>query len=302
MRDTKGRFHSVEYTLSATPKRRSKSKKKVVPNRNNPICKKRNSEELINKVFNENCLDTLHHMPDNFVDLVLTSPSYDNIRKYKGYSQFEFEKTAIELSRVLKDGGIIAWIVADETVSGSETGSSFKQPLFFKQLNLRLHDTMILERNTSAHPAKPDGLRYTSCFDYIFLFSKGRPKTVNLISDKKNKYFGIPNRGQKTDRDKNDFLVHKNKVTSKSEYSPRTNIWRYVTSTGDKISHLHPGTFTKELARDIIISFSNKLDLVYDPFSGSGTTLLIAKELDRKYCGSEVVKDYHSLILERLKD
>jgi DNA modification methylase len=304
VKDKKGRFHGFQYIVHEMPKKRFGDMKKVVPNRKNRNSENQQSgDSLINHIFCEDCLDTLSKMPDNFVDLVLTSPSYDGIRQYNGNNKFEFEKIAVELTRVLKIGGIIAWIVADETVRGSETGSSFKQALYFKEkCGIRLHDTMIFEKNTSTYPAKSDGLRYTSCFDFIFLFSKGKPKTVNLIADKKNKYFGMPNRGQKTDRDKNDNLVPRNKVTSKNEYSPRTNIWRYVTSGGDKIAHQHPAIFPDALARDLIISFTNEYDLVYDCFAGAGTTLKMAKLYDRRFCGSEVVKEYCDIILERLKD
>jgi DNA modification methylase len=302
VRDKRGCFHGFEYRVFDFPKKRFGEMKKVVPNRNNRNSENQQSGDLlIDQVFCEDCLDTLSKMPDNFVDMVLTSPCYDDIRDYHGNNKLEFEKIAVELTRVLKTGGIIAWIVADSTVRGSETGSSFKQALYFKEnCGLRLHDTMIFEKNTSTYPAKPDGMRYTSCFDFIFLFSKGKPKTVNLIADRKNKYFGIPNRGQKTDRDKNDNLVPKNKVMSKNEYSPRTNIWRYVTSGGDKIAHQHPAIFPDALAKDLITSYTIENDLVYDCFAGAGTTLKMAKLNNRKFCGSEIVSQYCAIIEERL--
>jgi DNA modification methylase len=301
LRDKKGHFRGYDYIVHEFPKKRSTNGERVLPYGRKRKSAKQKNPDLINRVFNEDCLDTLSKMPDNFIDMVLTSPPYGSLRNYKGNGKFEFEKIAVELTRVLKIGGIIAWIVADETVRGSETGSSFKQVLYFKEnCGLRLHDTMIFEKNTSTYPAKHDGLRYTSYFDFIFLLSKGKPKTVNLIADRKNKYFGVPNWGQKTYRDKNDNLISKNKVTSKNEYSPRTNIWRYVTTGGDKIAHQHPAIFPEALARDLVISFSNENDLVYDCFCGSGTTLKAASCPNRRYIGSEINSDYIPIIEKRL--
>jgi site-specific DNA-methyltransferase (adenine-specific) len=306
LRDKKGHFQGFDYIVHEFPKKRSSDVKNVITHVKNRKSVKQQNPDLINQIFNEDCLITMKRMSDGYVDMVLTSPCYDGIRNYQGNSKFEFEKIAVELTRVLKIGGIIAWIVADETVRGSETGSSFKQALYFKEkCGLRLHDTMIFEKNTSTFPAKPDGLRYTSCFDYIFLFSKGKPKTVNLIADRKNKYFGIPNWGEKTYRNKYDNLVPlvpKIKVASKNEYSPRTNIWKYVISGGEKIAHQHPAIMPDALAGDLIASFTTENDLVYDCFAGSGSTLKMAKLNGRRFIGSEIVKDYCDIILERLKD
>lgn len=303
LRDKKGHFRGYEYIVHEFPKKRSTNGERVLSYVRKRKSAKQKNPDLINRVFNEDCLATMKKMPDDYVDMVLTSPSYDCIRQYNGNNKFEFEKIAVELTRVLKNGGIIAWVVGDETVRGSESGTSFKQALFFKnKCGLRLHDTLIFEKNTNTYPAKPDGSRYTQIFDYIFLLSKGKPKTVNLIADRKNKYFGVPNRGQKTDRDKNDNLVPRNTVTSKNEFSPRTNIWRYVTSSGDKIAHLHPAVFPEALAGDLITSFTNENDLVYDCFAGAGTTLKMAKLNNRRFCGSEVVKEYCDLIQVRLQN
>ena len=308
VRNKKGHFKGYEYVVHEFPKKRYGDQKKVLPSRSFRKSVNNDSDvNLVNQIFNEDCLITMSKMPDNYVDLVLTSPPYDHLRSYNGNNKFEFEKIAVELTRVLKTGGVIVWIVGDGVnKKGSETGTSFKQALFFKEYcGLRLHDTMIFEKNTTTYPAKPDGLRYTQCFEYMFVFSKGKPKTVNLIADKKNRWSGTTNFGQKTDRDKNDELVPVKKFKPIPEYSPRTNIWRYVTgngySTEDKIAHQHPAIFPEKLAEEVLTSWSNQGDIVYDCFAGSGTTLKTAKRLQRLFIGSEVVTAYFELIEKRLR-
>ena len=308
VRDKKGHFKGYEYVVHEFPKKRFGDQKKVLPSRNYRKSANQNSEDvLINKVFNEDCLLTMSKMPDNYVDLVLTSPPYDHIRSYNGNNKFDFERTAVGLTRIIKNNSIIVWIVSDEVKKGSETGSAFRQALFFMDYcGLRLHDTMIFEKNTTTYPAKPNGSRYTQVFEYMFVFSKGKPKTVNLIADKKNRWAGTTNFGQKTDRNENDELIPVRKFKPIPEFSPRTNIWRYVTGNGytteDKFAHQHPAIFPEQLVEDHILSWSNEWDdIVYDPFAGSGTTLKMAKKLNRQFIGSEIVKEYCDIIEKRMQ-
>ncbi len=308
VRDKKGHFKGFEYVVHEFPKKRFGDQKKVLPSRNYRKSDIQDSGDiLLNNIFNEDCILTMSKMPDNYVDLVLTSPPYDNLRSYNGNNKFEFEKIAVELTRIIKNGGVIVWIVGDGVnKGGSETCTSFKQALFFKEYcGLRLHDTMIFEKNTTTYPAKPDGIRYTASFDYMFVFSKGKPKTVNLIADKKNRWSGTTNFGQKTDRNENDELIPVRKFKPIPEYSPRTNIWRYVTgngySTEDKIAHQHPAIFPEQLAYDHILTWTDEGDVVYDPFAGSGTVLKAAMINNRKFMGSEIVKEYFELVNKRLK-
>lgn len=258
----------------------------------------------INKNYNENCLETMAKMPDNFIDLTVTSPPYDNLRKYNGYS-FPFEDAAKELFRVTKVGGVVAWIVGDATVKGSESGTSFRQALFFKDCGFRLHDTMIYEKNTSSFPARRSGNRYTQIFEYMFIFSKGAPKTANLICDKPNKWAGHTNWGKNTARGVDGKLVDVGSIKKVPSHSPRNNIWRYVVGGGfatkDKIAHKHPAIFPEKLANDHIISWSNENDLVYDPFMGSGTTAKMSILNNRNWIGSEISSEYCEIIEERVK-
>ena len=131
----------------------------------------------VNKIYNENCLDTMARMPNGFVDLTVTSPPYDNLRTYNGYS-FDFEAVAKELYRVTKQGGVVVWVVGDATIKGSESGTSFRQALFFKEIGFNLHDTMIYAKN---NPIPLNHNRYEQQFEYMFVFSKGKPNTFNAI-------------------------------------------------------------------------------------------------------------------------
>ncbi len=308
VRDKKGHFKGYEYVVHEFPKKRFGDLKKVLPSRNYRKSGIQNSDDVLtNKIFNEDCLLTMSKMPDNYVDLVLTSPPYDHLRSYNGNNKLDFEKIAVEITRILKNGGVIVWVVGDEVIRGSETCTAFKQALFFRDYcGLRLHDTMIFEKNTTAYPAPAKGSRYSQVFDYMFVFSKSKPKTVNLIADKNNRWAGTTNFGQKTDRDENDMLVPVRKFKPIPEFSPRTNIWRYITgngySTEDKFAHQHPAIFPEQLVEDHILSWSNEWDdIVYDPFAGSGTTLKMAKKLNRQFIGSEIVKEYCDIIEKRMQ-
>lgn len=250
-----------------------------------------------NKIFNENCLETMRKMVDGFIDLTVTSPPYDNLRSYNGYD-FDFESIAKELYRKIKDGGVLVWVVGDATVNGSETGTSFKQALYLKEIGFNLHDTMIYQKNGSPYPEK---MRYFQNFEYMFVFSKGTPKTVNLLQDRKNKWLG--SWGKRSTRDKNGNLHVASEIICK-EYGTRFNIWRINNGSGysskDEIAFNHPAIFPEELAADHIKSWSNEGDLVYDPFMGSGTTGKMAKILLRDYLGSDISKEYCEIAEKRI--
>ena len=259
----------------------------------------------INKNYNIDCLEGMRLLDDDCIDLVVTSPPYDELRKYNGYS-FDFEDIVTELYRVMKPGGIIVWVVGDQTKNGSETGTSFRQALGFIDRGFKLHDTMIYEKNTSSFPARRNGKRYTQIFEYMFVFSKGKPKTGNLICDKPNKWAGHTNWGKNTQRDKNNDLKETTKIKPVPEFSPRNNIWKYTVGGGfttkDKIAHKHPAIFPEELAKDHILSWSNEGDIVMDIFAGSGTTLKMAKLNNRKFIGFEISREYCEIIEKRLEN
>ena len=246
----------------------------------------------INKIYNENCLDTMAKMPDGFVDLTVTSPPYDNLRTYNGYS-FDFEAVAKELFRVTKQGGVVVWVVGDATIKGSETGTSFKQALFFKECGFLLYDTMIWLKPS---PQAPTEGRYYDVFEYMFVFSKGKPKTLNLLKDRKNKSAGaVSNKETRSCREDRKVKSEKRVV---AEFSRRFNVWEL--SRGRNNTN-HPAVFPEKLANDHIISWSNENDLVYDPFMGSGTTAKMCILNNRNWIGSEISSEYCNIIEERVK-
>ena len=258
-----------------------------------------------NKIYLEDNLETLSKMSDDYYDMVITSPPYDDIRKYNGFS-FDIDTLAPELYRTTKKGGVVVWVVNDQVVKGSESGTSFKQALKFMGAGFLLHDTMIYEKNSSSYPASAKSNRYTQIFEYMFVFSKGKPKTSNLICDKPNKWAGHTNWGKNTKRiGENEQLVEVGNIKPVPDFSPRNNIWRYVNGGGfaskDKIAHKHPAIFPEELVRDHLMTWTKEGDLVYDPFIGSGTVAKMCILLGRDYIGSEISQEYVDICNERIE-
>ena len=244
-----------------------------------------------NKIHCGDHLKILKEVDNESIDLTLTSPPYDNLRTYNGY-EFQFEKLANELFRVAKQGGIVVWIVGDATINGSETGTSFKQALYFKEIGFNLHDTMIYQ--FAGTGAKGSNYCYWQNFEYMFVFSKGKPKSINRIKDHKNIKFGskaghIGEFANGTRKERGIRVI--------PEYSVRPNVWIYGGSIGDKTKH--PAMFPEQLAQDHIISWSNKGDLVLDPMNGSGTTTKVAELLERDFIGIDISQEYCEIANER---
>lgn len=240
------------------------------------------------------CLDTMHKMDDGCIDLTVTSPPYDNLREYNGYC-FDFENVVKELYRITKDGGIVVWVVNDASKNGSESGTSFRQALFFKECGFNLHDTMIWYKDTFTFPEKT---RYRQCFEYMFVLSKGKPSHVNLIADRKNKWAGTMVHGTSRNIDGSTFRKSNDKKSIVSEYGVRFNVWEQPTEKANKTGH--PAVFPEKLASDHIESWSNAGDVVFDPFMGSGTTAKMAMLNGRKFIGCEISEEYCNIIKERL--
>lgn len=246
----------------------------------------------------------LNKMKSETIDCVVTSPPYDNLRTYDGLAQFDFKKfiwVAGQLTRVLKPGGVIVWVVSDQTINGSESGTSFKQALFFKDnCKLNLHDTMIYQKDGLTFP---DVTRYHQSFDYMFILSKGRPKTINLLKDRRNKEAGKKVTGPQRERDGSQKKRSRH-GQEYGEFGLRFNIWKYHTgymkSSKDPAAFEHPAIFPEKLVRDHLLTWTNKGDLVMDPFFGSGTTGIVALELHREFIGIDHNPKYVELAKRRL--
>lgn len=248
-------------------------------------------------VYNSDCLDYLKTLPNDSIKFTLTSPPYDDIRDYKGYS-FPFEEIAQELWRTTKPGGVIAWNVADATVKGSETGTSMRQALYFMSLGFRLHDTMIYAKKNPM-PAGVSSKRYHQAWEYVFIFSKDAPETFNPIMVKAK--YGHLEASMKH-RGKDGELNYTK--TKRNEYTKVRNIFEYSVggghSTKDKVAFKHPAIMPEQLATDMISTWTDVGDTVFDPFTGSGTTAKMCQVLDRKFHGTEMSLEYCNIIQERM--
>lgn len=247
----------------------------------------------INKVYQIDNVKGLLKLNDGFIDLTVTSPPYDDLRKYKNGLSWDFEGVADNLFRVTKEGGVVVWVVGDATKNGGETLTSFKQALYFQSLGFNV-ETMIYEKSQACFGSNK---YYLQSFEYMFVLCKGFPKTTNFLRDRKNKRSGVESMGKnglKSDGTKADRHYKEMK-----EYGKRKNIWEYGVGGGKSG---HPAVFPEALARDHILSWSNEGDLVLDPFVGSGTTVKAARDLRRRYIGFDNVKEYVEMSNRKLSE
>lgn len=256
------------------------------------------TSKLKNTILNEDCVTGLAKLDENSIDLVVTSPPYDGLRDYKGFT-FEFPKIVKGLFRVLKQGGVVVWVVADATIKGSETGTSFKQALGFLDAGFNLHDTMIFRKKNPIPQIYRK--RYNNEFEYMFVFSKGVVNTHNSIM--------VPCLHAGLELGSTTYKNYSKKEQTRTKIANpvkaekvKGNVWEYVVGKNkeDQEAKDHPAPFPAQLARDHIMSWSNVGDTVLDPMCGSGTTLRVAKELDRVYIGMDISEEYCKIAERRV--
>ena len=256
----------------------------------------------IDKIYQGDCFEVLKTFEDNSIDLTVTSPPYDNLRTYggviDGWSFEKFQGIARELYRITKEGGVVVWVVADATIKGSETGTSFKQALYFMECSFNLHDTMIWQK-ASYVPLTHN--RYEQEFEYMFVLSKGKPKTFNPIKVE-CKYAGTTTWGDASFHKTNDSGLIKVGKKVVNDTKIKGNVFRYDTAKASKRGEYggHPAPFPEALANDHILSWSNEGDIVLDPFMGSGTTCFVANKLGRHYVGIELNPEYVEMAERRI--
>jgi len=258
------------------------------------------SDVPVNSIVCGDCHGVVGSWPDSCVDLVITSPPYDFLREYDGYPELNVKDVAQKLYRVVADGEVVVWVVGDSTVDGSETCSSFKQAMAFVDAGWYLHDTMIYEKTSFAFPSTAS--RYHQTFEYMFIFSKGKPRTFNPIKDRLNIY---RRGGGDCKRQKDGSMKRGNRGgVLLDKYGMRGNVWRYKIggghTTSDPIARKHPAAFPERLAMDHINSWSNPGDVVVDIMCGSGTVCACAVRLNRKYVGVEISQEYCDIATKRV--
>lgn len=252
----------------------------------------------LDNIYCGDCEELLREIEDDSIDLIVTSPPYNDLRNYhntlKNWNEDKFQRIANQLKRVLKDGGVIVWNVYDKTENGSKTGTSLRQCLYFQNIGMNINDYMIWEK-TNPMPVVSQP-RYNPCFEFMWVLSKGKPKTFNPIK--------VPCKcaGQKYDstcknidgesgRKYKSFHINKEKVDN--------NIWKFAVAQNKTE---HPAVFPEEIPYRHILSWTNEGDVVLDPFIGSGTTAVVAKRLNRHYIGIDSNKDYVDLSNNRINE
>ncbi|MGI9256893.1 MAG: DNA-methyltransferase [Salinispira sp.] len=248
----------------------------------------------VNSFYTGNAVDLLNHSCEEAsIDLTVTSPPYDDLRNYKGYS-FDPAEMLSAVYRVTKPGGVCVWVVG-ERISGSRSLSSFDHAFIGRDCGFLVHDVMIYQKKNTPFMRSN---AYTNCYELMLVFVKGRPKTFNplKVPTKRNGWeTAVSNKGP-------DAVNRKRPVELKKEKT-RTNIWQYAVglggSTTDKIAFRHPAIFPEKLAGDHILSWTNPGDLVLDPMCGSGTTCKMARLNGRQWIGIDISQEYIDIASER---
>ncbi|MDR2905334.1 MAG: site-specific DNA-methyltransferase [Helicobacteraceae bacterium] len=252
---------------------------------------------LADRIVCAECVAFMRGLPDNFLDLTVTSPPYDNLRDYKGF-MLDCERIAEELFRITKEGGVAVWVVGDAIKNGNKTLTSFRQALLFQEAGFNMHDVMIYKKKNTPFMRSN---AYTNCFEFMFVLSKGSPKTFNPIKEPTARSgFEMLVANKKADGVNNKVLKELKREKTKN------NIWEYAVglggSTNDKEAFKHPAIFPEKLAEDHILSWTNRGDLVFDPFMGSGTTAKMAKKLGRRYLGCDISQEYVAIAQKRVEE
>lgn len=254
-------------------------------------------------LFTADCMELMNQILPASIPLTITSPPYDGLREYgkKGYI-FPFEEIARGLWNITAQGGIVVWIVGDQTKKGSESGSSLRQALYFMELGFNLHDTMIYQKNNFSNPSSN---RYHQVWEYMFVFSKGKPSVFNPLMDRKNIYAGQIGSWGKNTVTQVDGSKKVRRRKFNTEYGMRHNVWKYKTSKNgqnDKESYAHPASFPEELVKDHILSWSNVGTCVFDPMCGSGTVPVMAERLNRYAIACDIAPEYIEIAARRMEN
>lgn len=257
-------------------------------------------ENYINQIIEGNCVEVMRQFEDDTIDLTVTSPPYDGLRNYKGFV-FPFEDIVKELFRITKPGGVVVWVVADATIDGSESGTSFKQALYFREIGFNIHDTMIFRKKNPIPQVYRK--RYNNEFEFMFVFSKGLVNIHNpILVD--CAFAGLELNGTTYKNYSKNEQTREKLAKPVKDKKIKGNIWDYVVGKKqeDQEAKGHPAPFPCQLVRDHIMSWTNKGGIILDPMCGSGTTCRVAVEMERKYIGIDISHEYCQLSKDRIKN
>lgn len=248
------------------------------------------------------CSEKTESLESESVDLIVTSPPYDDLREYGGHS-WDFDRLSVQMFRVLKPGGVVVWIVQDATRDGSRTLSSMRQAIGFRDVGFLMHDVMIWSKDgfTAVGSFK---VRYPCTWEYMFVLSKGKPKTFNPICDRRNLSAGSRKKAGQMVRQSDGTVVrklHERAFDAIREFGIRFNVWNVSSVKGNREEGGHPAPFPKSLVVDHVVCWSNSGDVVLDPFMGSGTTGVACVETGRRFVGIEIEQKYFEHALNRVR-
>ena len=250
----------------------------------------------LNEIIHGDAIEVMKRMPDCSIDLTVTSPPYDELRNYNGY-HFDFRGIATNLFRITKKGGALVWVVGDKIKNSNKSLTSFKQAILFQEIGFNVHDVMIYKKKNTPFMRTN---AYTNCFEFMFVLSKGKPKTFNPLRVKT-----IRQGQEMLPFNKGADGINKKILGELKPEKTMTNIWEYAVglhgTTSDRIAFKHPAVFPEKLAEDHILSWTNEKDIIFDPMCGSGTTCKMAAINKRHYIGCDISKKYVELTKKRLK-
>lgn len=252
------------------------------------------NNHLLRGFYCADCVDFMAGMKAGTIPLTITSPPYDDLRDYRGYS-FPFEDIARQLLRITSDGGVVVWVVGDK-INGGRSLTSFRQGVFFQEIGFSMHDVMIYQKKNTPFMRSN---AYTNCYEFMFVLSKGKPAIFNPLKMKTARY----GRERLVANKRADGVNRKVWAELKQEKT-RNNVWQYAVGLGgttkDKIAFEHPAVFPEKLAEEHVLSWSNPGDLVFDPMCGSGTVGKVALLNSREYLGTDISREYVKIAKKRL--
>jgi site-specific DNA-methyltransferase (adenine-specific) len=253
----------------------------------------------LNKVYQQDCIVGMRKIPDGAIDLVVTSPPYDNLRDYNGYS-VDLNETGKNIYRILKDGGVAVMVIQDQTKNFGKSLTSFRTIVdWCDNVGFKLFECVIYRKNGTEGAWWKN--RFRVDHEYMPIFLKGeKPQYFNKDSLKvKSKHGGKIMTGfanRKTNGE-----TGKSITKAINEMKCRGTVWDYLMA-GDKdpVKRKHPAPFPDKIPFDFINCFCPPNGIVLDPFVGSGSTVVGAKKLNRSFIGFDISEEYCNLTRKRL--